>query len=173
MPFKSEDAPSEGPSISPYLLDFGQWVSCIQIGNENDVFMNYQFAKDGQIQDVRLKCGNDYYGYRHIKKKHETDWNKLMTAGEALGWVPESQGIESWDDLMAQSAGMVLFGWQNTGYNPGNSKRCAIAKVQWYRMDTFQVVLSKRIIVVFATDSDRLITAYPPKDQNTQTCYPS
>lgn len=112
------------------------------IANESDVISQYGYMHtDGTYQDVNLYCGTHNsstgsgYGYKHIRAGHESDWSIVWGEATSLGWNSKSQGIESWIDVM--NAAVV----QATG--------------------TGEIAYETRTETVFATDSAKLITAFP------------
>lgn len=157
--------------VSPYLIDFNQWFSCFSLNNKDDVFAFYTFYRDGSGHDVRLKCGeqNDVtgngWGYKHIRAGKEVSWQDKFNIAISKGWIPESQGMEGWDDLMHAGAGSAITYWNYASGIKGNNTRCVVGELVFAKATTggnWEIVYEFNVVAVFAWgNSDRLITAYP------------
>lgn len=160
-------ASSSPDTVVPYLIDFPQWVSCFSLNNaQSNPYASYTVYNDGDQYDFNLRCGehfgpNSGWGYKHIRAEHEKDWQKLYDSAKGTGWVPEEQGIEGWDDLMAAGTGMATSFWRYANLQKPNNKGCIIGNVAWYNTKTWKKVIETSVLVSFARDSDRLITSYP------------
>lgn len=167
---------SRGTEVAPQLIGFNQWVDCFSLNNENGVFAEYNHFYDGVGQDVRLKCGNNTWGYKHIRSGTKGDngkeslWQAKLDGARAAGWDAEAQGVESWDDLMAASAGNVITWPEYRAVNPVNKKTCGVTEIIFVNMNTGEIVYSYLDLVIWSNTNDRLLTTYP---QPRSTCYPS
>ncbi|MDA4893387.1 hypothetical protein PFZ55_41645 [Streptomyces sp. MS2A] len=151
-------------TATPYLIDFNQWVSCFSLNNEGEVFASYSHPYNGGRQDVRLKCGNSTWGYKHIRLNHEADWQEKYNTARDRGWNPELQGMNGWDDLMAEGAGNAIRFWTYAGPVSNNTK-CTVGElvfVEW-NGSTWTIVYEFRAVAAFATNSDKLISTYPTR----------
>lgn len=153
--------------VTPYLIDWNQWFSCFSLNNESDVISQYGYMHtDGTYQDVNLYCGTHNsstgsgYGYKHIRAGHESDWSIVWGEATSLGWNSKSQGIESWDDLM-NAAVVQATAWGLGGNVRANNTRCIVADLIFVRTGTGEIAYETRTETVFATDSAKLITAFP------------
>lgn len=156
--------PEEG-TVAPYLIDFNQWVDCFSLNNENGVFAEYRNIEDGH--DIRLKCGNDSWGYKHIRLGKEADWQAKLNGARAAGWVSETQGIESWDDLMASVAGISITWPDYDRENTLAQTKCGVSEAIFRSTETGEIVYSFYARAAWATNNDRLLTAFP---QSGSTC---
>lgn len=160
------DQPAKSaPDLAPRLIDLSQWVSCYTFNMKDEVFAEYTHYWDGVGHDVRLKCG-DYgtsgWGYRHIEEGHKSDWQTKLDQARAKGWNSQWQGVESWDDLMAGAAASAITWPEHVGSNAVSKTKCGITDLYLVDRNRPQVVLMViRVAAVWATNSDRLITAYP------------
>ncbi|QIZ99556.1 MULTISPECIES: hypothetical protein [unclassified Leifsonia] len=147
------------------LINLSQWVSCYTFSIKDEVFAEYTHFWDGFGHDVRLKCGDggtSGWGYRHIEDRHKEDWQSKLDQARAKGWNPAWQGVDSWDDLMAGAVGSVVSWPEYVGGNPTSQTKCGVTDLYLVDRDRPQVVLMIiRVAAVWATNSDRLITAYP------------
>lgn len=147
------------------LINLSQWVSCYTFNIRDEVFAEYTHFWDGFGHDVRLKCGDggaSGWGYRHIEERHQKDWQSKLDQARAKGWNPAWQGVDSWDDLMAGAAGSVITWPEYVGGNTTSKTTCGVTDLYLVDRDRPQVVLMViRVAAVWATNSDRLITAYP------------
>jgi hypothetical protein len=155
-------------SMSPNLIDFGQWINCIQLGDETGVFASYVHWYNGVPKDVKLRCGkpgpghHGGYGYRHILTEHEADWQAKLDGARAAGWVSERQGIEGWDDLMSVSTDISMYLADWVGGNPTSGTTCTVTKIYFARLsDPATPVYSYNARAGFANNSDKLLTAFP------------
>ncbi|MDR2294402.1 MAG: hypothetical protein LBE05_04270 [Microbacterium sp.] len=112
-------------------------MSCFSLNNpQSNPYASYTVYKDGAQYDFNLRCGehfgpNNGWGYKHIRAEHEKDWQKLYDSAKGTGWVPEEQGIEGWDDLMAAGTGMATSFWLYANLQKPNNKGCIIGNVAW------------------------------------------
>lgn len=161
--------PSEpGPgTVTPQLINFNQWYRCFSLNQADEVFMEYAFYRDGTHHDVRLKCGEHNtitekgYGYKHIRIRHEGDWQNKYNEATATGWIGDGQGIEGWDDLMVAGAGESITYWSYASGIKANNTRCTVGTLYFIEATTFDVVFQFNTVANFAINSDRLISAYP------------
>lgn len=162
----SEPEPEPEPgTVSPFLIDFDQWFRCYSLNMEDEVFAEYRHLADGH--DIRLKCGDSDYGYKHIREGKETAWQNKLNDARAAGWVSQTQGIESWDDLMASVAGIAITWPDYVGANPLNQTKCGVSEAIFRSTDTGEIVYSFYVRSAWATNNDNLITSFP---QSTSTC---
>lgn len=153
-------------TVSPQLIDWNQWYGCFMLNNEEDIFREYTFYWNGLAHDVNLKCGNDYWGYRHIIKK-EDDWEAKWNQAVAAGWNPAADGLGSWDDLMAVGAGVAITWPEYVGGNPVSNTTCAVSDVYFVDSSTGLPVYTFRARAAWSNNNDRLLTAFP---QSSATC---
>lgn len=165
--------PSASDSVTPKLIDWNQWYGCFTLNHSDDVFAEYNHYWDGIGQDVRLKCGegtvdnpDSGWGYKHIRAKHETQWQSVLNAARQAGWVSESQGVESWDDLMAAAAGEAITWPEFKGGNSISQTSCGVTEVFFWNIQTGQPVYSFRARAGWSNTNDRLITAFPQPNVN-------
>lgn len=158
-------------TVSPQLIDFGQWWGCWNQNDSSLIFGEYTFYWNGAGHDVRLRCGEDTsgvgWGYKHITVKHEADWQAKYDEAISLGWNPAADGLGSWDDLMHVATGTAITYPGFVGDVASNNTRCVVARVYFVERDTGIPALIFNSRAVFAVDSDRLITAFP---QSSSTC---
>jgi hypothetical protein len=152
--------------VSPQLIDFNQWVRCFTQNQADDVFAEYAHWWDGRGQDVRLKCGDSGYGYKHIRERHENDWQNVLNRAVAAGYEPSDQGIDSWDDLMAASAGEAITWPEYRWENATNQTTCVVAEIYLVNVDTGQILYSFQSRAAFSNTNDRLITAFPQSQRD-------
>lgn len=163
----NEPKPSEPGTVTPQLINFDQWFRCFSLNQADETFVTYNHFVDGTSRQVRLKCGqhnditNQGYGYKHIRIRHEGDWQAKLNDAVATGWVPASAGVEGWDDLMAIGAGTSITYWEYRSPIKGNNTRCTVATVAFADTSDWSIVYEFKAVAVFAEYSDRLITAYP------------
>lgn len=147
------------------LIDLSQWVSCYTFNIRDEVFNLYTHYWDGVGHDVRLKCGEPGgggWGYRHIEDGHRDDWQNKLDKARSNGWKSEVQGVNSWDDLMSGAAASAITWPEKIGGNTMSATKCGITDLYLVDTDRPQVVLMTiRVLASWATNSDRLITAYP------------
>ncbi|NQX13085.1 hypothetical protein HQQ80_15755 [Microbacteriaceae bacterium VKM Ac-2855] len=166
----SEQTPSGGPA-TPRLIDWNQWYGCFSLNNQDDIFAEYVHWWDGVGQDIRLTCGNGVafggWGYKHIRAKHEADWQAPFDQARAARWNPANDGMESWDDLMAFAAGQAVSWPAFKGGNSISGTTCGVTEVIFYEQNTGSEVYKFRARAGWADGSDRLITSFP---QSGTTC---
>jgi hypothetical protein len=153
--------PAEGNGPSSRLIEWNQWFGCFSLNSENDVFANYMEYWNGTGRDVRLKCGNDNWGYKHIRNGKEASWQAKLDAAKAAGWNPQSVGVESWDDLMSGATGAVILWPEYRRVESINKKVCGNSEFYLLDLKTGRELYSFNVEAAWASDSDRLITAYP------------
>ena len=146
---------------SSRLIDWNQWFGCFSLNNENDVFANYMHYWNGSGQDVRLKCGNDSWGYKHVRAGKETQWQAKLDGARAAGWVPSTVGVDSWDDLMSGAAGAVVLWPEYRRVESVSNKICGNSEFYLLDLKTGRELYSFNVEVAWASDSDKLITAFP------------
>ncbi|MDQ1217722.1 hypothetical protein [Microbacterium arborescens] len=165
-----EQPPAAGEEdvATPYLINFDQWFRCFSLSQKYEVFGEYAFfLSNDNWQDVRLKCGehnsvtNTGFGYKHIRARHEADWQSKYDAARNAGWNADAQGLEGWDDLMHAGAQQSLtFPTYYSGIK-GNNTRCAVGRLVFINVQSGQIVYSMGVTSAFAVNSDRLISSYP------------
>jgi hypothetical protein len=152
--------PTDPHTVSPSLINFDQWFRCYSLNEENTVFELYTHYWDGVGKDIRLKCGTSGWGYKHIRERHEGDWQVKMDTARSRGWnAILSQG--SWDDLMNASVASTVIWGEFVGGDALNNTKCSNSTMSFVNTGTGQVVYEFNVTAVWANDSDRLITAYP------------
>lgn len=161
--------PADPGAITPRLIDWNQWFACFRLNKEDDIFGTYYFwLDDGTGGDVYLKCGyqnpdnaNNGWGYKHILAGKEGLWQRELDNAISAGWVPSTQGVDSWDDLMHAGVGNALtFSSWFSGVKANNT-RCAIGRLVFLEQPSQKQVYAFKTAAVAAMDSGRLITAYP------------
>ena len=99
---------------------------------------------------MSLKCGNDNFGYRHIRDEHEYDWATLLLEA----------GVEApWDDFMFYAAIQALTFPESTS-DHGDSKDCYTTPVFIVNP---QMEIEKKFYptVVISANNAHVITAFP------------
>ena len=157
----------EPGQISPQLIGWNQWYGCFTLNNTDDVFVEYTHYWDGIAHDVNLKCGTLSWGYKHIQDSHQQDWQNKYDNAISSGWNPASQGMQSWDDLMAAATGVAVTWPDYTRDNSINQTRCGVAEALFINTETGEIEYSFPTRAAWALNSDRLITAFP---QSGSTC---
>lgn len=152
-----------GTVKSPRLIGWNQWLDCYLNGNVELPIATYVWIWDGYRDDVKLKCGNDSYGYRHIDWKHSTDWKNKYNAAVAKGWIPQQQNVHSWDDLRSLAAAVTL-SWPENYVEQAGNKICVTSEVWMYRVSDMRVVDSFWVRAVFGKYTRNLITVFPQSD---------
>ncbi|ODA89702.1 hypothetical protein ATY41_04435 [Leifsonia xyli subsp. xyli] len=158
------DAPTEPVegTRTPRLIDWNQWFGCYSLNNENDVFKYYWFPWDGRLNAVNLKCGNSSYGYKHIRERHESQWQDVLNTARERGWQSAQYGVESWDDLISGvTSGVVADPGPGLTKYPTSNKWCT--KTTFGLWDSAQkaIIYEFGVETAWASDSDRLITSFP------------
>lgn len=147
---------------SPYLISFDQWVRCFTLNMEEDVYRSYTYYWNGGSQTARLKCGDGSWGYKHIRAGKESNWQSRLDLARANGWDSQSQGVESWDDLMAGvTAHAITYAQYGNDY-PAQNKRCGTNEVYFMNTSTGEIVYSFWVVAAWATDKERVITSFSP-----------
>lgn len=161
----------EGGDVRPQLIDWNQWFGCFSLNHEDDVFAQDVHWWDGASQDVRLKCGTGGaktgWGYKHIHGEHERNSQDKFDAARAAGWDPQNDKMESWNDLMAFSAGQAIRFPEFRCGNTVNNSRCGVTIIIFCGVNARVRVYSFRVRAAWASDSDRLITSFP---QDKEVC---
>lgn len=143
-----------GPT--PYLIDFGQWVSCFTLNQEGMNIRNYTFYWNGEAQNISLLCGTDSYGYKHITNEHEDDWLAVQVAAGDEG------ADYSWDDLMSAGAeASITYPSWVTG--PTSGKFCGEAEIAWFPNGDPNSVptYTQRVLTRWSDTNKTVITSYP------------
>lgn len=155
--------------LSPHLINFDQWFRCFSLNQAEDVFDTYSLIQDGSITKKYLRCGNEVngsgWGYKHIRAGHEQDWQNQYDRAVSLGWEPDAQGIDSWDDVMSAGASNSLSYWSWRGPVTENQTRCYIGNLTFVRMDpntgSWTPLYDFNVRTAVATNSSRVITTFP------------
>lgn len=156
----TESLATEGDAVAtPMLIGFPDWTACFTFNAEETTFAEWNFAWDGALKPVRLKCGNDSWGYKHIKKGKESAWLTQLNKARTYGWDGTGMGINNWDDLMALGAGIALTYPDDVRTKSSENIRCAATSVYLTEGNSILYVFNTR--VGFATNNDRLLTAFP------------
>ena len=163
----SQPASEEPGQISPQLIGWDQWYGCFVLNNQNDIFVEYTHYWNGIAHDVNLKCGTSGWGYKHIQEGHQQDWQNKYDNAVSVGWNPASQGIHSWDDLLAAATGVAVTWPDYVRDNTINQTRCGVAEAFFINTQTGAIEYSFPTRAAWALNSDRLITAFP---QSGYTC---
>lgn len=149
-------------TVSSNLLSYDQWFGCYSLNHEDDIFSTYYTPSVNQQpgRTINLRCGNNSFGYKHIHAEHDGNWSDTYNAAKAKGWVPGSQGFQSSDDLMSESAGTAI-GYPNYySIKPVNQTTCAVVNMDFFKQGV-GVVYSFNVVAVYSNTNDRLITTYP------------
>jgi len=156
--------PADPNTVTPYLIGFNVWVDCYIDNQEEKAFALYTRWWNGVGKDVRLKCGNQYWGYKHIQNGHQQDWQNKLDAARNAGW---NQGTiatgGSWDDLMSAATSSVILYPDHWTSRPVNDTTCVFATLSLVNVQTQQVVYEFNVRANYANNSDRLITSFPTK----------
>ncbi|WP_159502263.1 hypothetical protein [Microbacterium sp. 18062] len=152
--------PSVG-EVTPQLINLDQWTRCYVFDELDSVFASYIFYWNGAGKDVRLKCGTSGWGYKHIQAEHQDDWQAKYDNAVAQGWNPSLQGIQSWDDLMNVVVSTITMYPDYVGSNSINQTQCGVTMVYFIQTSTGLPAYQFRSRAAWATNSDRLITAFP------------
>lgn len=148
----------EAPEVGPYLIDFPQWVQCFTLNDTEMVIKEYTTWWNGDPETKRLKCGDSTFGYKHIRERHEKDWQTKLDKITPSGLFPNV----SWDDLMSAAAvnALLVPDWSE---NVSGSKKCYVIRMGFYNQ--YGTLLdSYNVRAVTATNSDRVITVLPLRD---------
>ena len=155
-------SPDDSGNRSSRLIGWNQSFGCDVLNNENDVFATYWFPWDGRVNGVRLKCGTSSWGYKHIRERHESQWQATLDSARAHGWNSAAFGVNSWDDLMSGTTSAVVA-------DPGlglthiavSNKWCTKAMFGLWDTNYKRIVYDFGVETVWASDSDKLITSFP------------
>lgn len=153
--------------IAPKLIDFPAWTACFTFNAEETVFAEWNFAWNGVLNPVKLKCGNESWGYKHIKAGKETAWQTQLNKARTYGWDGASMGVNNWDDLMAIAAGMTITYPEDVRTRASANTRCAVAGIYLMKGDVTLYQFNTR--VGFATNNDRLLTTFPQSSSQCPT----
>lgn len=150
------------PEITPYLIDPIQYAQCFVLNMEELNFAAFHFYNAGVLTTKELKCGTAGWGYRHIKANHETDWQNKLNQLKAVTTYANSL---SWDDMATNGIMAALQARIYMNATPAQNKECVVGQLTWVEMgvEKFRMTL----VVSYATDSTRIITAFP---QSALTC---
>ncbi|GAB3305221.1 hypothetical protein [Pseudoclavibacter terrae] len=160
-PLDLHNAPAPEGEMSPQLISFDQWFRCFSLNESSEVFSTYEFPKDGVGYPITLQCGNDVYGYKHIRAGKETQWQQKIDAGLAAGWNPDMQAVESWDDLMNMAtASFVSDPGEGLKYSAVSQKYCTNG-IMGFVNAQFEPVYQFRVTVSWSENNARIITSYP------------
>ena len=147
--------------VQPNLIDLSQWTHCWVLNYEDDGFATYVFPWNGVERDVRLRCGTEKYGYKHIANSHEGQWNTLLQRGITAEWDNGAIGVNSWDHLMNLTAMSLVSMPGNLAWSEATQKFCTNDVLGWVDLTTGEVKLEYRSEVAWAMDNDKLLTAFP------------
>lgn len=153
----STPAPTSG-TVTPRLIDFPQWVQCFTLNDTEMVIKSYTTWWNGLAETKRLKCGDSGFGYKHIRERHEADWQAKLNKITPSGLFPNV----SWDDLMSAAAHNALAVPDYTE-NVAGSKRCYVVKMGFFNQNGV-LIDAYNVRTIAATNSDRVITALPIRD---------
>jgi hypothetical protein len=105
------------------------------------------------LGDVVMQCGNPSQGYEHIRVRHTGDWGDVMSG----------HGARDWDDAMLTAVRTALE-TPRTGYpqDAGDGKVCFVAPVRFD--DGSRPSAEPFVKVIVSATTDRVITAYPTRD---------
>lgn len=160
-----------GSPAASRLIGWDQWFGCFSLNHRDDVFSSYTHYWDGVGHDIRLKCGegdaSSGWGYKHIRAKHEIDWQSKLDTARQRGWNAAAQGVESWDDLMAGAIGEVTWWPDVKQVNAAAQTTCGVSELMFVNTRTGEIVYSFYARVGWANNNDRVITAFP---QSTPRC---
>lgn len=154
-------APPTSKLASPQYIDWNEWYGCFVLNHSEDVYQLFTFYWDGVGKDIRMKCGTNGWGYKHISNDHAADWQAKWDAAVDAGWIPDSQGMDSWDDLMAVGTGEAITYPEDVGGSVSNNTTCAVTELWFIKQDSGLPMYHFRLRAVWANDSDRLITSFP------------
>lgn len=155
-------AAPEAGKIAARLIDWNQWFGCFSLNNEADVFSYFWFPWDGRLNAVNLKCGNSSYGYKHIRERHESQWQDVLNTARARGWQSAQYGVESWDDLMSGvTSGVIADPGAGLTKYPTSNKWCTKTTFGLWDSGQKAIIYEFGVETAWASDSDRLITSFP------------
>ena len=94
------------------LIDFSQWVQCFTLNDSDMVIKEYVTWWNGVPAYKRLRCGDAGFGYKHIRERHEKDWQAKLDRIAPSGLFPNV----SWDDLMSAAVvnALLVPDWSNS-----------------------------------------------------------
>lgn len=138
------------PGITPYLLDPVDHVQC-NLRKNADHTVTWWTAKrtinySGGRTD--LKCGTDNVGYKHIKVRHQSEWNTRATEA----------GGGAWDDFMNWAVGATL-AYPSATFIQTGQKACYTTPIQVYHDGRLVKTWQTRVVV--STNNKVVITAIP------------
>lgn len=131
------------------------WAACGTFDKESKTVRtfsrNYVSYLNLAAGNSPLKCGNNNYGYRHIKLRHSNDWGSL---GGLVG--------SNWRDFADWSINQCLK-WPSSVANNGTRNTYEFkAPIQIRDKRTWKIVSTKYCDVSISRGSSRqLITAFP------------
>jgi len=151
----------DAPSAGGFLIDFPQWVRCFSINDTEMVIKEYTTWWNGQEDKKRLRCGDSGFGYKHIRERHEGDWQNKLNRITPTGLFPNV----SWDDLMSAAAVNALL-VPDYSQTVSGSKRCYVVRMGFHNKNG-TLIDAYNVRAVAATNSDRVITVLPIEDGKT------
>ncbi|WP_147304107.1 hypothetical protein [Subtercola boreus] len=157
------DTPAPKPGgVSPNLINWDQWYGCFSLNHADDIFSTYYTpSKNSQPgRQINLRCGDASFGYKHIRTGKEAAWQNKFNAAKNSGWVPSSQGLESWDDLMNIAAGNAISYPNFTGGSAVDQTTCVVVNVDFFKTGV-GIVYTFNARAAYSRTTDRLITAFP------------
>ncbi|WP_146082556.1 hypothetical protein [Rathayibacter sp. AY2B3] len=158
-------SPTGSDGKRPLLLDWEKWFDCFTLNHADDVYAEYVHYWDGIGKDVRLKCGEGDadrgWGYKHISGKHMDQWQHKLDGARQAGWKSQSQGVFSWDDLMAAAAGEAVTWPEYKGGNFLNQTSCGVTQLYFWNTQTGDIVYTFKVRAGWSNTNDRLLTAFP------------
>ncbi|TIH36139.1 hypothetical protein [Subtercola vilae] len=159
---------STGPHTN--LINFDQWYGCYTLNHDDDIFATFYTPSQNEQpgREINLRCGNSSYGYKHIESGKKADWQAKFDGAVNAGWIPQSQGMQSWDDLMAVAAGDAISYPNFSTVNQFNQTTCAVVNVDFYK-EGVGLVYTFNARAAYSNTNDRLITAFP---QSSTICPP-
>jgi hypothetical protein len=98
---------------------------------------------------VTLRCGDETYGYRHILKNHQADWE---TTAALAG--------ENWRDLADFAIATALNDPDQVTYRTKNQAFCYKRVIYYGRKSNREVYQTTNAVVVVSANRN-IITAYP------------
>lgn len=146
--------------VTPYLINLSQWIACFTFNISDEVFGEYYWIQAGR--GVKLQCGNEQYGYKHIDKRHKPEWEQVYNKAVAAGWSASAYGTQSWDDLMhIVMANQIGIGGDYYEESAISQKACSYARFGLYNVQTNKLVYTFGTEIVWSMNLNRIITSYP------------
>lgn len=144
-------SPVAPATATPFLLDPVDHIQC-NVNNNADHTVTWWTAKrtiNFNGGRVDLKCGNDNVGYKHIKSRHQSEWQ--TRANEVGGGA--------WDDMMNFAVKAALES-PSASYIETGSKACYTAPIQ-VRNSSGTVIKTWYPTVIISLNNKIIITAFP------------